>query len=53
MVLSRNLDVLAALPGNPLPRMNRFYLDANECSEDMDVADILMDMQVQEIYINI
>ena len=48
-VLSRNLDLLAALPANPVRRMNTFVLDDVENSEEMAVADILMNIQQQEV----
>ena len=43
-VLSRNLDLLAALSANPVRRMNTFDLEDVEDSEEMAVADILMNI---------
>ena len=48
-VLNSNLGLLVALPQDPLRRMNPFLSNAIEHSDDIAVANILMNIQHQSV----
>ena len=48
-MLNSNIDLLVELPQDPLRRMNLFLSNTIEHSDDMAVADILMNIQHQSV----